>query len=407
MRKLASVPMLMPRYASRFSCIGGDCEDTCCAGWQVDLDQESFLHYQATFDPVLRPLVTQHVKRNPEVRTSARYGQIEMLASSCRECPFLGPTHLCQIQERLGANALSETCWTFPRSIRALQGVHQMTLSLACPEAARLALLEEDAFDLVEETREISLSAIQETQPVQGVSLEVMDEVRISLFQVLRTQDLSIRERLEVLGLVCEHLSSLLEQKRPDRLPEALQAMDQLLSTGMLVTSEAPVPQRLDLQARVAMAFFRFRRDRTSTPRHRALMDLVEAGLDLPEEGELDLDRLTRAYERGMARLRTDPMAFLVLERYLWNEALQELFPWREATPLDHFASLALRFSVLRLMLVGRAAAQEEGVTPSQWVETVQVFSRNYSHMGGFLDLARSILGKENYHRLDLLYQLL
>jgi lysine-N-methylase len=407
MRKLAPVPMLMPKYVSRFTCIGGDCEDTCCAGWKVDLDQESFLHYQSTFDPALRPLVTKHLKRNPAARTPARYGQIEMLASSCRECPFLGSARLCLIQERLGASALSETCWTFPRTIRVLQGVHQMTLSLACPEAARLALLNEDAYDLVEETPEISISAIQETQSVHGVSLEVMDEVRISLFQVLRTEELSIRERLEVVGLVCEQLNTLIGQKRSDRVPEVLLAMDQLLLTGKLVTPNAPGAQRLDLQAKVAMAFFRVRRDKTSTPRHQTLMDLVEKGLDLPGKGEVDLDRLMQAYERGMACLHTDPMAFRVLERYLWNETLQEFFPWREATPLDHFASLALRFSVLRLLMVGRAAAQAEGVTPDQWVETVQVFSRNYSHMGGFLDLARRILGRGNYHKLDLLYQLL
>lgn len=29
---------LMPEYMKKFKCIGGECEDTCCAGWTVSLD---------------------------------------------------------------------------------------------------------------------------------------------------------------------------------------------------------------------------------------------------------------------------------------------------------------------------------------------------------------------------------
>lgn len=35
-----------PEYYERFRCIGGACPDTCCAGWEVDVDEASAMYYQ-------------------------------------------------------------------------------------------------------------------------------------------------------------------------------------------------------------------------------------------------------------------------------------------------------------------------------------------------------------------------
>ena len=33
--------IIEPDYMSDFACIGGDCEDTCCAGWKVIVDRKN------------------------------------------------------------------------------------------------------------------------------------------------------------------------------------------------------------------------------------------------------------------------------------------------------------------------------------------------------------------------------
>ena len=30
----------VPDYFSEFSCIAGDCKDSCCLGWEIDIDEE-------------------------------------------------------------------------------------------------------------------------------------------------------------------------------------------------------------------------------------------------------------------------------------------------------------------------------------------------------------------------------
>ena len=46
----------VPDYYKEFKCIAGACEDTCCAGWQVDVDEDSFAYYKFQYKIPLRQL---------------------------------------------------------------------------------------------------------------------------------------------------------------------------------------------------------------------------------------------------------------------------------------------------------------------------------------------------------------
>ena len=39
---------IIPHYYKKFACIGGDCPDTCCAGWQIMIDPTSLKKYRQT-----------------------------------------------------------------------------------------------------------------------------------------------------------------------------------------------------------------------------------------------------------------------------------------------------------------------------------------------------------------------
>lgn len=41
-----------PDYYRRFICTGGDCEDTCCAGWQIGIDKKSYGKYKKYREPL-------------------------------------------------------------------------------------------------------------------------------------------------------------------------------------------------------------------------------------------------------------------------------------------------------------------------------------------------------------------
>ncbi|MFP3632204.1 flagellin lysine-N-methylase, partial [Burkholderia sp. SIMBA_045] len=79
-------------------------------------------------------------------------------------CPFLNEEKLCSIQLKLGEDFLSHTCKTYPRVTQTVDDVVELSATLSCPEAARLALLNPNKmqFNRNEEARD--------TKPPTGFS---------------------------------------------------------------------------------------------------------------------------------------------------------------------------------------------------------------------------------------------
>lgn len=131
---------------NRFRCIGGDCEDTCCASWGVEVSEPIVQAIEAAIGPkqtlkMISPYVELHRKKE-------RYGRIRM--PPYQTCSMLSGG-MCGLQVAHGADVLPRTCVSYPRS-HSSHGDHQVLGGfLSCPEVARQALLSSDALELLDE----------------------------------------------------------------------------------------------------------------------------------------------------------------------------------------------------------------------------------------------------------------
>ena len=41
----------VPDYFKQFKCIASECEDTCCAGWEIVIDDETYDMYKSVEGP--------------------------------------------------------------------------------------------------------------------------------------------------------------------------------------------------------------------------------------------------------------------------------------------------------------------------------------------------------------------
>lgn len=381
--------MLMPKYAGRFACTGGDCPDTCCSGWRIDLDRATLLQYETSGDPELGPLFQKHVVRNAAVVTAQACGHIQKLDGPSHYCPFLDAARLCRIQERHGEDWLSDTCADYPRCTVQLEGHHQLTLQLSCPEAARLALLEADAFELEAGEATVRAAGSGRLEATGGLSLGVMEEVRTELFQVLQTRELDLARRLAILGLFCQRLAELIHGGQTANLPALLGLLDATVREGGARIPLKPDAERSESRSDFAWVFILGMRMSELPPMQRRVVDAVAAGLGIDASGARGEAHRQR-YKEGSSRLEAALAdAPLLLEHYLLNEALREVFPWSKGDPMQHYIQFLLRFTILRVMLAGRAAAQETRLTPAELAETVQVFCRRMQHGRKIIDLVR------------------
>ncbi len=119
---------IRPDYYDDFCCVAGDCPDTCCAGWQIMIDEESLEYYGA--------VPGEFGKR---LRNSIDWQEGAFYQCN-RRCAFLNEKDLCDIYTALGENALCNTCKNYPRHIEEYEGLRELSLSLSCPIAARMIL---------------------------------------------------------------------------------------------------------------------------------------------------------------------------------------------------------------------------------------------------------------------------
>ena len=118
----------VPHYYSRFQCVAGECPDTCCAGWQIMIDDASLKKYRKRRDPF-----GSRLKNSIDWENSA-FRQYD------GRCAFLDENNLYKENSEAGPSMLCRTCRAYPRHIEEFEGVREISLSLSCPEAAKLIL---------------------------------------------------------------------------------------------------------------------------------------------------------------------------------------------------------------------------------------------------------------------------
>lgn len=130
-----------PNYYEAFHCIAGDCTETCCAGWEVDLDEDALYYYQEIAPSPFGDVIRSHIQETEE-------GDYVFPLRENGRCPFLRDDNLCDIITHLGESRICRTCTEHPRFVVEVADYRQYDLSLSCPEAARL-FFQEDAFQVV------------------------------------------------------------------------------------------------------------------------------------------------------------------------------------------------------------------------------------------------------------------
>ncbi len=133
--------LIYPEYVKNFTCIASACQHTCCAGWEIDIDEDSLLYYQslpgAMGDRLRASIEEDHFRLDEEER-----------------CPFLRQDGLCDMVLELGEDSLCQICSDHPRFYNFYEAsgtleeegdmasceVEELGIGMACEEAGRLIL---------------------------------------------------------------------------------------------------------------------------------------------------------------------------------------------------------------------------------------------------------------------------
>lgn len=181
------IKIYVPSYFKEFHCIADKCPDTCCAGWEVNLDPASAEYYKTVGGDIGKKL---------RCHLSIDEDGDDMFTLCGDRCSFLNDNNLCELILTLGEDSISKTCTLFPRFYDDFGSFREMGLGFGCPEAAEIMLNNNERFNLVEygETDE-------EAEKVDEELLNILLSLRERIFLILDGKDTFKNKTSEILTL--------------------------------------------------------------------------------------------------------------------------------------------------------------------------------------------------------------
>lgn len=181
--------IVKPDFYDNFKCIADKCTDSCCIGWEIDVDEGALEKYNALQSPL-----------GDEIRsciTKSEDGSYCFKLSENERCPFLDKNNLCKLIIETGdCDLLCDICREHPRFYEWFAGVTECGLGLCCEEVCRILLENEDPFVLITESdgEEIVLETKEDI--AEADSYIFLSAFREKLFEILFDKDISFEEKL-------------------------------------------------------------------------------------------------------------------------------------------------------------------------------------------------------------------
>lgn len=200
----------VPNYFNEFKCIASECEDTCCAGWEIVIDDESYDKYMKVSGDFGDCLRSRIVKSDGE--------NIFLLNNG--NCSFLNDKKMCELYINLGEESLCYTCQQFPRCTEEFLNLREVGLSLSCPEATRIILRKPENVtfelsDLEEDYEEYDSGILEEV-------LEDFLECRNLIFQLANKKNLDFGSRLSLILKFTKEIQNKIDLGDMDEIGEVI-----------------------------------------------------------------------------------------------------------------------------------------------------------------------------------------
>ncbi len=190
-----------PDYYKEFKCIADKCEDTCCAGWQIVIDDDSLNKYKS---------VGKSHPFKERLDNSIDWDEEVFKQDKCRRCAFLNEQNLCDMYTALGEESLCQTCATYPRHIEEFDNLREITLSISCPEVARILLGKLDEVRFYEEETDEE-EDYEEYEDFDDLMFGILQDIRAVMIVIMQDRTLDINLRSAIIWEMAEELQACID----------------------------------------------------------------------------------------------------------------------------------------------------------------------------------------------------
>lgn len=371
---------IVPSYMKDFQCIGGKCEDTCCAGWSIEVDEKTYDKYKNIEHEDLTARLKEDVVHRKQKATEACAAEIRLKDN---RCAFLSCEGWCDIYSGVGKEYLSHTCSLYPRTINRIQDTMEYSMTFSCPEAARQILLQKEPITFHTSKKLLDEMTISADIDLNGDNPQEWQDyfflLRDKAIKLLQDRKFNLEDRLTHLEGFMLGITKLVQKGKVKDIPEFTRKY-----TGEKFKGEREV----DAGILIERLYFLQQDMEIPSERYVACLNQMLEGLGLT--GETTLEQAYKLYLKGE---RTCFKDFLeekgyILENYLVNYIYERCIPLDGATPIESYEWLLLYYTLIKVHLVGMGMATKSSrktIKVEEAVQLIQSFTKTYDHNDGYL----------------------
>ena len=177
-----------PDFFDKFKCIADKCTDSCCIGWEIDVDEvalEKYNKINTAFGDEIRNTITE----------SEDGSNCFKLAEEER-CPFLNENNLCDIIINCGESYLCDICREHPRFYEWFAGVTECGLGLSCEEVCRILLENEEPFALIQESDGEEIVLESQEDIAESDTYIFLSAFREKMFEIIFDKEKTLEDKL-------------------------------------------------------------------------------------------------------------------------------------------------------------------------------------------------------------------
>ena len=181
-----------PNRDADFRCLASACPDTCCAGWEIVVDDVSADRFRAMEDAMGKRLEQSLVTVD---------GEAQLRRHPNGRCVLLNERNLCDLYALYGEGALCRTCRLHPRFVADYGARREVMPGLSCPAWIGTYLLDEEKVTFVTEETEEPIGYTD----IDAALFFKLYRARAAALDMVQDRSLTIDERLRrLLALGCE-----------------------------------------------------------------------------------------------------------------------------------------------------------------------------------------------------------
>ena len=193
-----------PNRDGDFRCLASACPDTCCAGWEIVVDEQSADRFRAMEDAMGKRLQQSLLTVDGETQLKRRPDG---------RCVLLNDRSLCDLYALYGEGALCRTCRLHPRFVADYGARREVMPGLSCPAWIETYLLDPEKVTFVTEETD---------EPIEYTDIDAawffrLYRTRAAALDTVQDRCLSIAERMRRLLAVAAELDGDREGDCPQK----------------------------------------------------------------------------------------------------------------------------------------------------------------------------------------------